>query len=367
MKKICIVTGTRPQIIKTAPVIKAIQREGIEFFFVHTGQHYDFEMAKQFFDEFALPQPNCNLGVGSGDGTYQIYTIIRLLAEIAKKHSFDSMLVPGDTHSAFAAAITAIKSDIPLVHLEAGLRSYDMIMQEETNRRLIDHGASILLAPTDTAVSNLESENVLGRIYLTGDTMYDLLKVMIPQFRSIDIREHFGDTRIADDFAVLTFHRRENVENEARLREVMKSLNSMDFQVLFPAHPRTKKRIDKLGIKLPTNVLVLDPLPYTTMMALVINASLVITDSGGLQKEAYLLNTPCVTVRNNTEWIETIDAGANVLAYASKGDLVAKALTMWGKKLNNDSNVYGDGNSCKRIAQLLRSDKGRIPTSNMVD
>ncbi|MGY5875952.1 MAG: UDP-N-acetylglucosamine 2-epimerase (non-hydrolyzing) [Candidatus Thorarchaeota archaeon] len=366
--RITLVTGTRPQIIKSAPLIRAMESAGLEVTFVHTGQHYDYEMAAQFIHEFSVKEPDVNLDVGSGTSAFQIHEVVSRLSKALVDHPIDYMIVPGDTNSALGAALTGFKMDIPTCHLESGLRSYDMFMQEEVNRRLVDHGSAGLFAPTDTAVRNLEAENVRGSVFKTGDTMYDILKERLKVFGSVE----FQDSAIEevgvkdDDFAVLTLHRRENTDFPKRLSSTVTALKSIGRRVVFPMHPRTRKKLDEGGLSLSDNVTVVPPIPYSQMMALVSRASLLLTDSGGLQKEAYLLNTPCVTIRDNTEWVETIEAGANILAFPQVEDLTKKVEDMWGKKLTNDHAVYGDGTASENIVEILKSGEIEIKNHIMV-
>ncbi|MHA2301464.1 MAG: non-hydrolyzing UDP-N-acetylglucosamine 2-epimerase [Candidatus Thorarchaeota archaeon] len=366
--RVALITGTRPQIIKSAPLIRGFNKEETDLRFIHTGQHYDYELAAQFVEEFEIKQPDFNLEIGSGSNTYQTYEIILKLSSILEELKPDYAIIPGDTNSALAASLVCFKMEIPLCHLESGLRSYDMVMQEEINRRLIDHAAMGLFAPTDVAVRNLKQEHVIGTVYHTGDTMYDVLKDMLPKFSTNEFYETVAKelNLFLDDYAVLTFHRAENVDNIEKLSAAVESFSNLGKPILFPMHPRTRKRLDAFGLKLSKNIVVLKPLPYASMMALVSKSSLLLTDSGGLQKEAYLLNTPCVTIRNNTEWLETIETGANILSSPKSEDLVPKAKSMWCKKMNNDPSVYGDGNASKRIVEIIQSGDISIKTNMMI-
>ncbi|MDF1539527.1 MAG: UDP-N-acetylglucosamine 2-epimerase (non-hydrolyzing) [Candidatus Thorarchaeota archaeon] len=368
--KLALITGTRPQIIKSAPLLNALQKAGAEVSFIHTGQHYDYELADQFVEEFQIKSPDYNLEIGSGSNTYQTYEIILKLAPILEEIGPDFAIVPGDTNSAFAAALVCFKMEIPVCHLESGLRSFDMVMQEEINRRLIDHASMALFAPTKEAVKNLEEEHVIGTIFQTGDTMYDVLKDLLPKFSTdeffLEVTKDLELT-LDDEFAVLTFHRRENVDYIEKLSSAIEGFKSLGKTILFPMHPRTKKQLDDHGLELGDNVIILKPLPYSSMMSLVSKASLLLTDSGGLQKEAYLLNTPCVTIRDNTEWVETLEAGANILSSVSSSDIVSKANMMWGKKLNNNPSVYGDGKASEKIVEILKSTKIVIKNNIMLE
>ncbi len=366
--KITVVTGTRPQIIKSAPLLHELENRGVQVTFVHTGQHYDYEMAEQFVEELAIKEPDFNLGVGSGTGVYQTAEILIRLSEALSSVETDYLIVPGDTNSALGAALTGFKMEIPTCHLESGLRSFDMEMQEEINRRLIDHGCAALFAPTDTAIKNLENESVRGSVFQVGDTMYDILKNKLKEFTNRTFQnivlDEIGVTD--EEFAVLTLHRRENVDVPIRLKGIIEGIGRLDHTIILPIHPRTRQKLADLNLKLSSNVIAIPPIPYVKMMAMVSRSSLLMTDSGGLQKEAYLLNTPCVTIRDNTEWVETIDAGANILAFPQVEDLTKKVADMWGKKLSNNHAVYGDGKASENIVEILRSGEIEIKNNIMV-
>lgn len=366
--KTTVVTGTRPQIIKSAPLLHELESRGVQVTFIHTGQHYDYEMAEQFVEELAIKEPDFNLGVGSGTGVYQTTEILARLSEALSSVETDYLIVPGDTNSALGAALTGFKMEIPTCHLESGLRSFDMEMQEEINRRLIDHGCAALFAPTDTAVKNLEEENVRGSVFQVGDTMYDILKNKLKEFTDKSFQstvlDEIGVTD--EDFAVLTLHRKENVDVPTRLKGIIEGIGRLEHTVILPIHPRTKQKLADLNLELSSNVVTTPPISYVKMMAMVSRSSLLMTDSGGLQKEAYLLDTPCVTIRNNSEWVETLEARANILAGANPDDVVLRANQMWGKKLSNDHSVYGDGKASKKIADILLSKEIRIKSHLML-
>ena len=361
---VSVVTGTRPQIIKTAPVLKALSEAGIDHEFVHTGQHYDYELAGTFVEDFALPSP-IELGIGPGKPTTQLARIVDLLGKHLEKRRPDYVIVPGDTTSALGAALAGFKEDIAVCHLESGLRIFDFALQEEMNRRLIDHGASALFAPTETAVRNLEAEKVLGRVYQIGDTMYDILKSRLPELSSSSHRAMVRkelDVPEDSEFAVLTLHRRENVDEKEVITEIVSAINETDFDILFPIHPRTKSRLAEFGLKLDSGrVTTVPPLSYDSFVSLVSEASLVISDSGGIQKECYLLNVPLVTLRRRTEWIETVRAGANVLSTLQKEDIIEKCSEMYSKQLDNNPAVYGDGKASTRIPKILEEESINIP------
>jgi len=361
---VSLITGTRPQIVKSASVLVALQEAGIDHEFVHTGQHYDYEMAGAFIDGFGLESPT-NLNIGPGDYCQQTYSILEKLSSHCQKRRPDYLVVPGDTTSALGAALVGFKMEIPVCHLESGLRRYDLRVQEEVNRRLIDHASSALFAPTETAVRNLESEDVPGTIYHIGDTMYDVLKDHLPRFIEASFRQSvLHRLRIeTDEFAVLTLHRRENVDSRDVLSTIVAALNSLDFPIVFPIHPRTRKQIEEFGFKLDSShIRVIDPLPYDDFMALVAGSKLTISDSGGIQKECYLLNVPLVSLHTRTEWVETVEKGANVLTDLTLDSIVANCQRMYGRRLSNDPSVYGDGAAAKRIPPILQSGEIAIPS-----
>lgn len=364
--RITVVTGTRPQIIKSAPLLHELDKSGVEVSFVNTGQHYDYELAEQFIEELEIKEPDHNLEVGSGSGVFQTTEILKRLSEVLSLSRTDYLIIPGDTNSALGAALTGFKMEIPTCHLESGLRSFDMEMQEEINRRLIDHGSAGLFAPTSTAVKNLQDENVRGDIFKVGDTMYDILKDKLKDFSNKSFQDSvIEEIGLKDDsYAVLTLHRKENVDVPNRIKEILDGISQLDFTIILPIHPRTKQRLSEMNLELSSNVLTTIPIPYVKMMALVSRSALLMTDSGGLQKEAYLLDTPCVTIRDNSEWVETFETGANVLAAANANDIVDKANNMWNKKLTNDPSVYGDGKASKKITEILL--KGEIKIKNHI-
>ena len=311
--RLVLVFGTRPQIIKSVPVICELLRRGLDMDIIHTGQHYDKLMSDIFFKIFSIPYPKANLGVGSGSQGYQVGEIIIKLEKALLESEPDAVIVPGDTNSALASAIITAKLRIPLIHIEAGARCYDMSMQEEINRRIIDHISSMLFCVSKNCVNNLRQENVPGKIIFSGDTMYEVYKMSSKNIVESNIIERLNLE--PKEYAVLTLHREENVENVDRLFKVLVAVKSIGTKVVFPIHPRTRKKLleSKLSIKCG-RIVIVDPLDYFSMMRLIRDSILVLTDSGGLQKEAFWSKVPCVTLRDRTEWVETIQAGVNFLA-----------------------------------------------------
>ena len=315
MHKIAIVVGTRPQIIKTAPVIKKLAKSRqCQIFLVHTGQHYDFELSKVFFNEMKLPDPVVNLGVREDSHAKQTAAMMVGLERVMSKLAPDIVLVPGDTNSALAAALTAVKLKIPCAHLEAGPRQFDLSNPEEANRVVVDHLSTLAFAPTPSSVENLRREGFdKRRLRLTGDTMLDCLTDHVASSKRIDVHNQCG---VEPEFVFTTIHRQENTESKSRLKGLVQALTrANDFTFLFSVHPRTKRYLRSFGLwrKLSAakNVHLVPPLDYESTLAAVLQAEAVLTDSGGLQKEAVWLGVPCVTVFRTTPWPETLRYGAN--------------------------------------------------------
>jgi len=359
----CVI-GARPQIIKSAPIVHEASKDAeIEFQIVHTGQHYDFEMSRIFFDELELSDPVVNLGVGSGSHGWQTGKIMIGLEKVIKELKPDLVLVPGDTNSTLAGALAAVKLHVPVAHVEAGARSYDMKMPEEVNRRLTDHCSRILFAATENCVKNLLKEGVLeDQIRFAGDTMYDaLLKHMTRSPRSQAL-ERLGLK--VGEYAVLTVHRPENVDDSKALKDIVEAMIQLkELEVIFPVHPRTMEQLKVTGllerVEEAKHVRLVDPVGYHEMLQLVRNGKMVFTDSGGLQKEAFWLHTFCVTLRERTEWVETVELGANLLVGSDRDRIVRKVrecLAMEGleTKLKKLPNPFGDGNASMKIVDTLK-------------
>lgn len=347
--------GTRPEIIKMAPVVRACIARDVPYLLLHTGQHYSFEMDGVFFEELGLPKPHRNLEVGSGAQTAQVASVISGMAPILEQERPDVVLVEGDTNSVLGTALAANKSGIDVGHVEAGLRSYDRTMPEEINRILTDHVSEWLFAPTQKAHDILRGEGIPEqRIHVTGNTVVDELQLQRKRAERDDVFERFGVTR--GKFALATVHRAENVDVDNRLRSIMEGLGeasrALQIPVLAALHPRTTRRMGELKLAVDGAVRALPPLGYLDFLGLHAGAAIVLTDSGGLQEEACCLGVPCVTLRDNTERPESVDVGANVLAGASRDSIVACAQTMV-KRPRNWKNPFGDGHSGQRIVDLL--------------
>lgn len=303
------VVGARPQFIKAAPVSRALRANHSEFL-LHTGQHYDDEMSRTFFDELGIPAPNIDLGIGSGSHGEQTGRMLAAIEAVLRNEEPRLVLVYGDTNSTLAGALAAAKLGIAVAHVEAGLRSGRREMAEEINRTVVDHVATLLFCPTETAVRRLALEGITEGVVLVGDVMVDALDE-IRAAATIDRARSAGAP--IDHYAVATLHRAETVDHHERLERALDLLGRIPKTVVFPVHPRTQRRIAEFDIALPANVIARDPVGYTEMAALVAHSDLLVTDSGGLQKEAVLLETPCVTLRDETEWPETTEGGWNVV------------------------------------------------------
>jgi len=322
---------------------------------VHTGQHYDFEMLKIFFEHLKIPKPDYNLEVGSGPQGYQLGEMIKRVEDVLIKETPDLVIVYGDTNSTLAGALASVKLHIPAAHIEAGLRSYDIKMPEGINRVLTDQVSQYLFAPTQTAVKNLNKEHVQGKIYLSGDVMVDILKdtLQIAEERS----KEFENLKLEPkQYLVATIHRAENTKQ--RLTRIVQAMRKINEIVVFPAHPRTRKALQKFNlyirIRASSNVKLIEPLGYLDFINLERNASKIITDSGGVQKEAYLLGIPCITLRDRTEWIETVREGWNILV-----DVNADAIVDAIRKFNPEKpgkQIFGKPKASERIAEILRKE-----------
>jgi UDP-N-acetylglucosamine 2-epimerase len=358
MKKILTVVGARPQFIKAAPVSKALKdTTGYHEVMVHTGQHYDPNMSQTFFDELDMGPPNHNLGVASGSHAYQTGEILKRLEPIVMNEKPDLVLVYGDTNSTLAAAVTASKLCIPIAHVEAGLRSFNRGMPEEVNRVLTDHVATLLFCPTATAVRNLEREGITANVWKTGDVMYDVAL----QFSA---KSNGQSTILADlglrrkEYILATVHRAENTDNRECLTNIFEALREFtrELNVVLPLHPRTRKMLSVFDIENQLDgIKIIEPVGFLDMIALESNARLIATDSGGLQKEAYFHKVPCVTLRSETEWVETLEANWNVLAavHSVRGitEMLRGSLAFPG--IRSAISDYGDGLASHKIVHEL--------------
>jgi UDP-GlcNAc3NAcA epimerase len=350
--KVLTVIGARPEIIQTAPVSAALRQRGIHEVLVHTGQHYDFNMSDVFFNDLNVPQPDYNLGVGSGSHGEQTGQILARVEAVMRDEQPDWVVVFGDTNSTVAGALSAAKLHLPLAHIEAGLRSYDRRMPEEINRVITDHISNVLFAPTQTAVDNLRREGITSGVYLVGDVRVDLLNRLVERTRERrdQLLSELG-LSASEPFAVATVHRPGNTDDAARLSAIVQGFNALPLQVVLPIHPRLTKMLSEHQLTFADNVRIIEPVNYSAMVALLDASALVITDSGGLQKEAYMLHIPMVTLRETTEWIETVESGWNRLAEPE--DLLTAVEAARSSIPASHPDYYGVVGVCDRLCGVL--------------
>jgi UDP-GlcNAc3NAcA epimerase len=344
--RVLTVVGARPQFIKAAPVSAALKRLGVEEIIVHTGQHYDLSMSQVFFDELKLKSPDINLNIGSGSHGIQTGAMLAALDPVMNSAKPDCVLIYGDTNSTLAGALAAAKLRIPIAHVEAGLRSFNRAMPEEINRVVADSVSDLLLAPTATAVRNLLAEGVPGeRILQTGDVMYDAALIYGELADRGGILARLG--LLPQQYALATVHRAENTDNVARLAAIAAGLAaaSASLRVIWPVHPRTRKALVSVApeLRLPSKVVLTGPLGYLDMLQLERNAAVIVTDSGGVQKEAFFCQVPCVTLRNETEWTELITLSWNMLCPPLSGAEIAGAILSRRFQRGRPGMPYGDG------------------------
>ncbi|MBI4174472.1 MAG: UDP-N-acetylglucosamine 2-epimerase (non-hydrolyzing) [Candidatus Aenigmarchaeota archaeon] len=366
-KKIALIAGVRPEIIKESPLIREFEKRGADYFVIYTGQHYNYEMERIFFEQLNLPLPKYNLNIRSTAPFKQGEHTGRMLIEIENillDEMPDLVLTLGDTNSTLAGALTARKLStteaftnirIMLGHIEAGLRSYDKTMPEEINRILADHLSDYLFAPTHRAAGNMIGEGIHhGKITVTGNTIVDALNDAAAAARENDILERLALNK--GEYFLATFHRQENADVKEKFANVLEAFGRLykeaGKQVLYPAHPRSRKLMERFNLRAPEGVRVIEPLGFMEFLQLEQNASLVLTDSGGVQEETCVLGVPCVTLRENTERPETIDVGSNTLAGTSP-DRIIECVKVMTERRRNWENPFGDGNSARRIADLI--------------
>lgn len=349
--KIVTIVGARPQFIKAAALSRKIAlRPEISETIIHTGQHYDSGMSDIFFKELSIPKPDYYLGIGGGKHGEMTGRQLEAIEKILSENRPDSVLVYGDTNSTLSGALAAAKLQIPVAHVEAGLRSFNRCMPEEINRILTDHIANMLFAPTERAVENLRREGFSeNQVYLTGDIMYDaILHYRKYSRKPLSIRNLNVSS---NPYILATLHRAENVDEPARLRAIINGLGDCDYNVILPVHPRTRNAIEKLSIALCTNIHLIDPVSYLEIIWLQENSIAIATDSGGIQKEAYCLDKHCITFRNETEWIETVDIGWNKLVGANTEKITDALKNLFIRKAKKS--FYGDGNSAEKILNFI--------------
>jgi UDP-N-acetylglucosamine 2-epimerase len=350
--RILSVIGARPQFVKAAPLSAALRQRHNEFL-VHTGQHYDYNMSDIFFDELDLPKPDVNLGTGSGTHAQQTASIMTALEGCVREYAPDMVLVYGDTNSTVAAALVATALGVPLAHVEAGLRSYNRTMPEEINRVLTDRASDLLFCPSEIAVANLAKEGIRSGVILTGDVMVDaVLRSLKKAQTHSTIHTTLG---VQPPYALMTIHRPANADNPQALTHIVTACEQLDMPVIFPVHPRTHAMLAKLDIALPRHLHIIEPLGYLDLLSLLQHAAVAITDSGGLQKEAYILKTPTVTIRPETEWVETVASGWNTLVEPDARAIAAAVQRMLTAVPPTHPDYYGDGTAAQHIVQALES------------
>lgn len=349
--KILHIVGARPQFVKAAMVSRAWKAPDSEYL-LHTGQHYSDEMSRLFFDELGLRKPDINLEVGSGSHAWQTSQMLLGIDNYVEDIQPDHVVIYGDTNSTLAGALAASKREIALSHVEAGLRSFNRSMPEEVNRVIADHLSNFLFCPTVIAVENLAAEGIRNDVYQVGDVMADAL------FSFIKIAEKRSNILQKLDvkpgqYSLATAHRGGNVDNRVNLSEMINGLAGIEQMIILPLHPRTKKMLQAFHLSFPANVRVIDPIGYLDMLMLEKYADCILTDSGGIQKEAYLLGVRCITMREETEWVETVDAGWNVLAGASTQKITSLHSDFY--PVEKRPQVYGSGDAADKIVQIIKS------------
>lgn len=353
MKKIVTVIGARPQFIKAAALSEIMRVSGVQEIIVHTGQHYDKSMSDVFFSELDIPKPNYNCNIGSANHGEQTGKMLTAIEKILLSEKPDFVLVYGDTNSTLAGALAAIKLHIPLAHVEAGLRSYNNRMPEEINRVLTDRISSLLFCPSQNAADNLIAEGITSGVYVVGDVMLDALQraVLRAKKRSnILSRLNLSPGR----FILMTIHRAENTDNDNRFRGILKGLAGIDQKLVFPVHPRTKKNLGRFSKEISKikYLQLIEPVGYLDMVSLEQSAKMILTDSGGIQKEAYWLKVPCITLRTETEWVETVNTGWNKIAGTDYSDIL-KIIADFRKPEKHPS-IYGKTGACKLIRNIIQ-------------
>lgn len=349
VKTVASIVGARPQFIKAAPVSRALTTSFREVL-IHTGQHYDYGMSDVFFQEMEMRPPDFHLGIGAGRHGEQTGKMLMEIEKVLNAVRPDCVLVYGDTNSTLAGALAAAKLKIPVAHVEAGLRSYNRTMPEEINRVITDHVSTLLFCPTDTALENLAKEGITKGVHRVGDVMYDALSHNLALARQHStILNSLGLEK--GTYALATVHRAANTDESARMKAIIDALGSLPTLVVFPVHPRTRKMIGEAGLSVSNNVTMVEPVGHFDVLILQENASCILTDSGGMQKEAYLLGVRCITLREETEWVETVEAGWNILAGVDE-DAIRSAFASWHPSGERPA-LYGNGEAAGEICQIL--------------
>ncbi len=344
--KLYTIVGARPQFIKAATVSRRIRDyENIDETIIHTGQHYDKNINEIFFEELNIPLPKYNLNIGSGQHGIQTAKMLSGIEEILLQDRPDCVLVYGDTNSTIAGALAAVKLHIPVAHVEAGLRSFNRLMPEEINRIVTDSVSDVLFAPTQNAVDQLKKEGRGEAVVFSGDVMFDSVQYYKKQILKRN------QPASHDPYYLCTIHRAENTDDPDKLKAIFKAFSMINQKIILPLHPRTKHILKNLEIKIPDNLHIIDPVGYMEMLSLLLHSEKMITDSGGVQKEAYFLHKPCITLRNETEWIETLDHNWNILCGTDSEKIVSAVESAVGEQTN--LSAFGNGDSAAVIIQSV--------------
>lgn len=355
-KEVCVIVGTRPEIIKMAPVMREIQsRDSLTLHLAHTNQHYDTELSGTFFESLDLPTPDCNLDVGSGNQGEQTAEGLIRIEQLIEQRLPSIVLAQGDTNAVLSTALATAKMPTLFGHVEAGIRSFDRDMPEEVNRVLADQVSDLAFAPTETAATNLGKEGITQGVYITGNTVVDACQEHLSfAKKSSDVLDRLDIDK--NEYIVATIHRPRNTNNQERLEKILAELDSIEEDVILPAHPRTQKSIRDFAISDRSSVHIIEALDYLDFLKLEANASIIVTDSGGVQEEASILSVPCLTVRPNTERPETVEAGVNKLVEPDEiGDKIERIQTTAAvyQSMQEGQGLYGDGNASARIVDAI--------------
>ena len=347
--KLVTIVGARPQFIKARPFSAAIRQNHREIL-VHTGQHYDANMSGNFFRDMEIPEPDYHLGIGSGSHGEMTGAMLKDIERVLLQESPDGVVVFGDTNSTLAGALAAAKLRLPVAHIEAGLRSFNRAMPEEINRIVADHVSTLLFTPSQISADQLAREGILKNVFVVGDIMYDAVRF----FRAkADILSYLPELGLPQkEFYLFTLHRAENVDEKNRLESILEAIGQLSKPVLFPRHPRTEKMMQAFGLRTPSNVVITPPAGYLQMLQAEGACCCVLTDSGGVQKEAYYCGVPCVTLRSETEWTELVAAGWNIVAGTDPGTILA-AVKELGSRTKPHPDLYGTGNTAQLIVNEI--------------
>jgi len=350
--KIATIVGVRPQFVKASVVSRELSKNHDEIL-IHTGQHYDHKMNEVFFEELNIPVPDHFLEIGSGSHGYQTGEMLKKIEDVLIKEQPDLVLTYGDTNSTLAGALAASKLHIKTAHVESGLRSFDRAMPEEINRIVTDHCSDILFCPTENAVNNLKNEGITDNVFLTGDVMADsvIYNKDIAETQSTILNDLDLESK---SYLLATVHRASNTDDHTNLKNIVDAFSELDDNVVFPVHPRTKKCLKEYDLydKLASSVKLIDPVGFLDFIKLMNNAKMILTDSGGIQKEAYILKVPCITLRENTEWVETVEDGWNVLVGSNKAKII-QMVNELDPSLRSYANRFGIGNASEKIVSIV--------------